>query len=131
MADLVEAVQSGQPIADAAMALAQALPDSALEAIEDTARARLRLISGHGALQAAAREKAESFIAKILEAARGNDQRPLLEREVEARCVAAALEAANNAWLREEGSLRDCAVQALDLLGGLTSPVSGDAQSTS
>lgn len=131
MADLVAAIQSGQSIANAAMDLAQSLPDSALEAIEDTARARLRIIAGHAALQSAAREKSESFITEILEATKGHDQRSLLEREVEARCVAAAFEAANNAWLRGEGSLRDCAVQGLNLLGGLKIPASTKARAAS
>lgn len=117
MSALVEAIEAGQPIASAAMVLAQALPDDAVEAIEATARTRLRLIAGHASLQAAAREKAESFVAAVLGASDAKDHRPLLERETEARCVAAAFEAANNAWLRREGSLRDCALQALDHLG--------------
>jgi AcrR family transcriptional regulator len=117
MATLVAAIQSGQPISSAAISLAQALPDDAVEAIEATARTRLRLIAGHASLQAVAREKAESFITAILEASEVNDHRPLLERETETRCVAAAFEAGSNAWLRGEGSLRDCTLQALDVLG--------------
>ncbi len=117
MFTLVAAIQAGQPIASAAVALAQALPDEVVEAIEATARTRLRLIGGHASLQAAAREKAESFITAVLEASDIKNPRPLLERETETRCVAAAFEAANNAWLRGEGSLRDCALQSLDLLG--------------
>lgn len=117
MATLVAAIQSGQTISSAAMGLAQALPDDAVEAIEATARTRLRLIAGHASLQAAAREKAESFITATLEASGVNDQRPLLERETETRCVAAAFEAGNNAWLRGEGNLRHCTLHALDLLG--------------
>lgn len=118
MATLVVAVGSGRPIGSAAMGLAQALPDDAVEAIETTARIRLRLIAGHASLQAAAREKGESFITAILEASDASDHRPLLQRETEIRCVAAAFEAANNAWLRGEGSLRDCTLQALDLVSG-------------
>lgn len=117
MATLVAAIQSGQIITSAAWGLAQALPDDAFEAIEATARTRLRLIAGHASLQAAAREKAESFITAILEASGVSDRRPMLERETETRCVAAAFEAGSNAWLRGEGSLRDCTLHALDLLG--------------
>lgn len=117
MARLVRAVQTGQPLREAATDLARALPDEAVEAIEETASARLRLIAGHAALQAAAREKSESFITAILEAAEATDRRPQLEREVETRCVAGALEAGTNAWLRGEGSLRERTLEALDLLG--------------
>jgi AcrR family transcriptional regulator len=117
MAALLAAVESGQAITSAAMTLAQTLPDDAVDAIEATARTRLQLIAGHASLQAAARHKSESFITAILEASAANDQRPLLERETEARCVAAALEAGSNAWLRGDGSLRDCTIQALELVG--------------
>jgi AcrR family transcriptional regulator len=117
MAALLAAVESGQAITSAATTLAQTLPDDAVEAIEATARTRLQLIAGHASLQAAARHKSESFITAILEASAANDQRPLLERETEARCVAAALEAGSNAWLRGDGSLRDCTIQALELVG--------------
>ena len=117
MATLVAAIESGQPLLGAAMALAQELPDEAVEAIEATARTRLRLIGSHASLQAAAREKSESFITAILEASEANDRSPLLERETETRCVAAAFEAGRNAWLRDEGSLRDCTVRALELVG--------------
>jgi AcrR family transcriptional regulator len=117
MATLLAAVESGQAITSAATTLAQTLPDDAVEAIEATARTRLQLIAGHASLQAAARHKSESFITAILEASAANDQRPLLERETEARCVAAALEAGSNAWLRGDGSLRDCTIQALELVG--------------
>ena len=117
MTTLVAAIQSGQPISSAARSLAQTLPDDAVEAIEATARTRLRLIAGHASLQSVAREKAESFISAILEASEANDQLPLLERETETRCVAAAFEAGSNAWLRGEGSLRECTLNALDLLG--------------
>lgn len=116
MAALAAAVESGQSISSAALDLARDLPEDAAEAIEATARTRLRLIAEHPSLQAAAREKAESFIAAILEASEGNDQRPRLERETQTRCVAAAFEAGSNAWLRGEGSLRDCTLHALDLL---------------
>lgn len=116
MATLVAAVQSGQPLTRAARGLAQTLSDDAVEAIEATAGTRLRLIAGQASLQTAAREKGESFITAILEASAVSDQRPLLERETETRCVAAALEAGSNAWLRGEGSLRDCTLHALDLL---------------
>ena len=74
------------------------------------------MIAGHASLQAAAREKAESFVEDVLAASAERDQRSLLERETETRCVAAALEAGNNAWLRREGSLRECSVRALGLL---------------
>ena len=117
MATLVAAIQAGQPITSAAMGLAQGLPDDAVEAVEATARTRLRLIAGHASLQAVARGKAESFITAILEASGVSDQRPLLERETETRCVAAAFDAGSNAWLRGEGSLRDCTLHALDILG--------------
>jgi AcrR family transcriptional regulator len=117
MATLLAAVESGQAITSAAMTLAQTLPDDAVDAIEATARARLQLIAGHSSLQAAARHKSESFITAILEASAANDQRPLLERETETRCVAAALEAGSNAWLRGDGSLRDCTIRALQLVG--------------
>lgn len=117
MSILVARVRSGQPIHTAAMELARDLPDAAVEAIEATARIRLRLIAEHASLQATAREKAESFIQAILKASDDHDQRPLLERETEIRCIAAALDAANHAWLRGEGSLRDCSVRALELLG--------------
>jgi AcrR family transcriptional regulator len=116
MATLVAAIQSGQAISSAAMSLAQALPDDAVEAIEATARTRLRLIASHASLQAVARGKADLFITASLEASGVSDERPLIERETEARCVAAAFEAGSNAWLRGEGSLRDCTLQALDLL---------------
>ena len=118
MAALVAAIRSGEPIGSAATGLAHVLPDDAVEAIEATARTRLRLIAGHATLQAAAREKAESFISAILEASAVSDQRPLLERETETRCVAAAFEAGSNAWLRGEGSLRNCTLDAINLLGG-------------
>lgn len=121
MATLVAAIESGQSIPSAAMTLAQTLPDEAIEAIEATARIRLQLIAGHASLQAAAREKSASFITAILEASGAHDHRPLLERETETRCVAAAFEAGTNAWLRGEGSLRDCTVQALELVGRLSS----------
>jgi AcrR family transcriptional regulator len=117
MAALVEAVRSGRALSSAARDLAGALPDEAVEAVEATARARLRLIAEHPSLQAAARKKGESFIAGILGASEPHDGRPLLQRETEARCVAAAFEAANNAWLRGEESLRRCTLRALDLLG--------------
>jgi AcrR family transcriptional regulator len=116
MATLLAAVESGQAITSAAMTLAHTFPDDAVEAIEATARTRLQLIAGHASLQAAARHKSESFITAILEASAANDQRPLLERETETRCVAAALEAGSNAWLRGDGSLRDCTIQALELV---------------
>lgn len=116
MAALVAAIRSGRSIQAAAVDLGHRLPDDAVEAIEATARTRLRLIAGHGQLQAAAREKAESFIAAVLEASHGRDQRPLLERETEIRCVAGALDAANHAWQRGEGSLRACTLRALSLL---------------
>lgn len=118
MASLVAAIRSGQTIGEAAMDLARSLPDAAIEAIEATARARLHLIAGHPSLQAVAREKAESFISATLEALQTHDQRPLLERETEARCVAVAFEAGSNAWLRGEGSLRHCTVRALELVHG-------------
>ncbi|MBX7269965.1 TetR family transcriptional regulator [Micromonospora sp. Llam7] len=117
MAALLAAVRSGQTLASAAVSLARTLPDDAVDAIEDTARTRLRLIAGHPSLQAAAGEKAQSFITAILAAPEVDGRRPLLEREIEARCVAAAFEAANNAWLRGEGSLRDCTLHALEILG--------------
>ncbi len=116
MAALVAAIQSGQPLISAATLLARTLPDDAFEAIEATARTRLRLIAGHASLQSAAREKGESFITAILEASAVSDHRPLLERETETRCVAAAFEAGSNAWLRGEGSLLDCTFHALALL---------------
>lgn len=113
---LLDTLQSGQSLTDAAMLLAETLPDDAVEAIETTARTRLRLIAMHPALQSAARVKAESFTTAILEASALSDQRPLIERETETRCVAAAFEAGRNAWLRGEASLRDCTLQALHLL---------------
>lgn len=113
IATLVEAIRAGHDISRAAMDLAQLLPD---EAIEATARTRLQLIADHASLRAVAREKAESFVTATLEASGAHDQRPLLERETHARCVAAAFEAGNNAWLRGEGSLRSCAIRALALL---------------
>lgn len=116
MESLVTAVRSGRPLPDAAMELALGLPEEAVEAIQDTARIRLRLIADHAALRAAAREKAESFVRTILEAMADHDDRPLLERELEARCIAAALDSGSHAWLRGEGSLRDCSVHALELL---------------
>jgi len=116
MAALLSAILAGRSIAGAAMDVAQRLPDDALEAIEDTARTRLRLIAGHASLQATAREKAESFVTAVLEASDAVDQRPLLERETETRCVAAAFDAGTHAWLRGEGSLRGCTLRALGLL---------------
>lgn len=117
MSILMARVRSGQPIHRAATELARELPDEEVDAIEATARIRLRLITEQTALQAAAREKAESFVQAILEASDDHDQRPILERETEIRCIAAALDAANQAWLRGEGSLRDCSARALELLG--------------
>lgn len=117
MAALVAAIGSGQSITTAATDLARSLPDDAVVAIETTARTRLRLIAGHASLQAAARQKAESFITAVLEASDRHDPRPLLERETETRCVAAAFEAADNAWLRGDGSLRHCTLLALGCLG--------------
>lgn len=117
MDSLVTAVQSGRPVDRAAKDLAEGLPHEAVDAIEDTARIRLRLIAGHPTLHAAAQQKGESFISAILDASADSDHRPLLEREVEARCTAAALTAAKNAWLRGEGSLRDCALRALSVVG--------------
>jgi AcrR family transcriptional regulator len=117
MAALKAAVESGRSVSTAARELARSLPDAAVEAIEATARSRLRLIAGHASLQAVAREKAESFVSAILDAEAADERRSLLERETEIRCVAAAFEAGNNAWLRGEGSLRDCTLQALDCLG--------------
>lgn len=116
MAELIDAVQSGQPLTSAARGLAQTLPNDAVEAIEATAGTRLRLIARHASLQSAARAKGESFITTLLEVSTVSDQRPLLEREVETRCVAAAFDAGSNAWLRGEGSLRACTLHALDLL---------------
>lgn len=116
MATLVAAIESGHAISRAATDLARTLPADAVEAIEATAHTRLRLIAGHASLQAAAREKSESFIGAILQASNANDERPLLERETEVRCVAAAFEAGSNAWLRGEGTLRGCTLQALALL---------------
>lgn len=116
MAALVADIESGQTVSSAARGLANALPDEAVEAVEATARTRLRLIAGHPSLQAAARKKGESFITDVLTASEPHDHRPLLERETEARCVAAAFEAAGNAWIRGEGSLRSCTLRALDLL---------------
>lgn len=121
MAQLLAAVRSGRSVPDAAIELAGGLPDDAVGAIEATARTRLRLIAGHASLQGAAREKSESFLGAVLEASGDTDRRPPLEREVETRCVAAALEAGSNAWLRGEGSLRECTLRALDLLGLRTS----------
>jgi AcrR family transcriptional regulator len=117
MADLVAAVRSGLSITSAAMDLAQTLPDDAVDAIEDTARIRLQLIAGHASLRAATWAKSESFLRDILDVSDDHDSRPLLERDIEARCVAAAFEAGSHAWLRGEGSLRDCSVRALGLLG--------------
>ncbi len=117
MSALVAAVQSGQPIGSAARRLAQELSDDGVEAIEATAHTRLELIRRHAALRAAAREKADSFIASILEASASSDPRSILVRETETRCVAAALEAGSNAWLRGEGSLRECTIEALEVLG--------------
>lgn len=128
MAMLLAAVRSGRRISHAAMDLAQALPDEAVDAIEATARMRLRLIAGHGSLQAAARQKVESFVQEVLDASADRDQRPLLDRETEIRCVAAAFEAGNHAWLRGEGSLRECSVRALRLLGGGTPPGDGESR---
>lgn len=116
MAMLLAAVRSGRRISEAAMELARALPDEAVEAIEGTARMRLQLISEHGSLQAASREKGESFVQEVLDASAGGDPRCLLERETEIRCVAAAFEAGSRAWLRGEGSLRECSVRALGFL---------------
>ncbi|MFC7544924.1 TetR family transcriptional regulator [Plantactinospora sp. GCM10030261] len=116
MAALLTAVQSGKTLSAAATSLARELPDDAIDAIEETARVRLRLIAGHPSLQAAVQEKARSFIDEILRATDAHDDRPRLEREIETRCVAAALEAANNAWLRGEGSLRACTLRALEIL---------------
>ncbi|MDN5854415.1 MAG: TetR/AcrR family transcriptional regulator [Actinomycetia bacterium] len=115
-AAFVAAIRSGQPIHRAAMELALDLPDDAVDAIEATARTRLRLIAAHASLQATTREKAESFVQTVLEVSGHHDQRPLLERETETRCVAAAFEAGNNAWFRGEESLRECTVRALELL---------------
>ena len=119
MTALATSVETGQSLPEAAMALARGLPDEAVEAIQSTARIRVRLIAEHPAVRAAAMEKSESFVRRALDLSDDRDQRPLLDREVEARCVAAALEAGNRAWLRGEGSLRDCHVRALELL---TSP---------
>jgi AcrR family transcriptional regulator len=116
MATLRSAVGSGTPLSRAAMDLAQTLPDEAVDAIETTARTRLQLIAENASLQAAIREKAEAFVEGVLAASADHDQRPLLERETEVRCVAAALEAGNHAWLRGEGSLRDCVARALGAL---------------
>jgi AcrR family transcriptional regulator len=116
MTALLVAVSSGRRITEAAMDLAQTLPNEAVDAIEATARMRLKLIAGHASLQAAAKDKAESFVQDVLDASAEHDPRPLLERETETRCVAAALEAGNHAWLRGEGTLRDCSVRALRLL---------------
>jgi len=118
MTALLDAVRAGRRISHAAMDLARSLPDDAVDAIEDTAHLRLQLIAGHASLQAAAREKAESFVKQILDASAERDRRPLLERETETRCVAAAFDAGNNAWLRGEGSLRACSVRALALVVG-------------
>jgi hypothetical protein len=112
----ITAPRSGQSIGGAARDLAQQLPAEAVQAIEETARSRLQLIAGQPALQAAAREKAESFIAAVLAASGATEQRPQLERELETRCVAAAFDAGSGAWLRGEGSLRECTLRALDLL---------------
>jgi AcrR family transcriptional regulator len=122
MATLVAAIRSGHSISSAAMALARTLPDDAVEAIAATARTRLQLIADHAPLQAAAREKSEVFLTAILEASQASDQRPLLERETETRCVAAAFQAGSNAWLRGEGSLRECTVHALTLANRCHSP---------
>lgn len=116
MSALAAAVASGRPLVAAAVDLARELPDQAVEAIAATARIRLRLISEHPAVQAAALEKSESFVRSVLDASADHDSRALLDREVEVRCVAAAMEAANRAWLRGDGSLRDCHVTALELL---------------
>lgn len=116
MVSLVDAAQAGRPMISAAIDLAHGLSDDAVDAIEATARTRLRLIAENAALQRAARDKSQSFITAILAASETTDPRTLLERETEARCVAAAFEAANNAWLRGEGSLRDCTLRALDVL---------------
>jgi AcrR family transcriptional regulator len=116
MATYLAAIQSGQAISSAAKELAYAFSDEAVEAVEATARKRLRLIAGHPSLQAAARKKGESFVTEVLAASSRDDGHTLLERETQARCVAAALDAASNAWLRGEGSLRECAIRALDLL---------------
>lgn len=109
MAALVSAIEFGQGLSSAARGLAETLSEEAVGAVEATARARLQLIASHPALQAAARTKGESFITEILAASEPLDRRPLLERETEARCVAVAFEAATNAWLRGEGSVRGCA----------------------
>ncbi len=116
MATLRAAVASGTPVRSAAVALAQDLPDDAVDEIESTARIRVGLIAGHAALRSAARQKAEAFVDEILAAAAPHDDRPLLEREVEVRCVAAAMDAANRAWLRDEGTLRACVLRALAAL---------------
>jgi AcrR family transcriptional regulator len=119
MEALLSAVEAGSSILDAALDVARSLPDDAIEAIEATALARVRLIAANASLTATAREKAESFITEVLTASQAMDGRPLLERETEARCVAAAFDAGAHAWLRGEGSLRRCTLRALGLLRGI------------
>ena len=116
MSALMAAIESGESIINASRDLADALPDEAVESIETTARIRLQLIAAHAELRAAARQKAESFVTAIMEASEAAGGRTMLERETEARYVAAAFDAGTNAWLRGDGSLRDCTVRALDVL---------------
>jgi AcrR family transcriptional regulator len=111
---LRSALQSGTSLVGAARQMADHLPDDAAEAVEATARIRLHLIRAHPSLQAAARMKSESFVDACLEASGGHDDRPTLERETEARCVAAALDSGSHAWLRGEGTLRAYTLAAID-----------------
>lgn len=118
MTALVCLVDEGMSVLRAAEQVAAELPEEGIEAIETTARTRLALIASHPSLRAAAQQKAGSFVTTLLSAG-ASDERALLARETEIRCVAAALDAANQAWLRGEGPLRACALEALAVLRDL------------
>lgn len=113
---LRERLGSGTGILDAALEMIDSLPDEAIDAVESTARLRLDLIAAHPQLQAAAAQKSAAFTAEVLGATEDHDRRSRLQRETEAACVGAAMDAATRAWVAGHGTLRDCMRESLATL---------------